>query len=242
MKQTNRNMKKTFTLTVMGLSALALVTGCETSHRRYAYYSNPSPVIAAGGSETASAEYDSNSRETADTGASANYSTSQNVTEGKETVIPLYQESVRTGTREVDAGTVRLRKIVKTETVNQPVQVRREVVTIDREPASGNVQSGSGEAFKDQEVVIHLKKEEPVVETEVTQTGQIVARKRMESQQENVQRQIRKDEIDVVKEGNPQNVTISKDVLDIEARGGASSAGGQIRGEERHEGEPRDQQ
>jgi len=222
----------------MGISALALVTGCQTSHRRYAYYSSPSPVIAAGGSETTSSEYN-NSVSTSD-----NYATSQNVTEGKETVIPLYEESVRTGTREVDAGTVRLRKIVKTETINQPVQVRRETVTIDREPASGAGvrESNSGEAFKDQEIVIHLKKEEPVVETQVTQTGQIVARKHMESKQENVQRQIRKDEIDVVKEGNPQNVTISRDVLSVEARGGASSAGGEFRGEERHEVQPRDQQ
>jgi stress response protein YsnF len=238
MKQTNRNMKKTFTLTVMGISALAMVTGCSTSHRRYAYYSNPSPVIAAGGSETTSSEYNAG----ASVNASDNYATSQNATEGKETVIPLYEESVRTGTREVDAGTVRLRKIVKTETVNQPVQVRHETVTIDREPASGASVQGSGEAFKDQEIVIHLKKEEPVVETQVSQTGQIVARKRMESKQENVQRQIRKDEIDVVKEGNPQNVTISRDVLSVEARGGASSAGGEIRGEERHENQPRDQQ
>ena len=56
MKQTNRNMKKTLTLTVMGISTIALVTGCHTSHHHYAYYSSPSPVIAAGGSETTSSE------------------------------------------------------------------------------------------------------------------------------------------------------------------------------------------
>ena len=80
--------------------------------------------------------------------------------------------------------------------------------------------SSSGEAFKNQDIVIHLKKEEPVFETTVTQTGKIVARKQMQSQQENVQRQIRKDQIEVVKEGNPQNVTISKDVESVEGQGG----------------------
>jgi stress response protein YsnF len=230
-EKTNQNMKKTFTLTIMGLSALALVTGCQTSRRSYAYQSSYSPAMAEGGSEATGVEYDSHARESS---ASAEISASQNERESKQTVIPLYEETVRTGTREVDGGTVRLRKIVKTETVNQPVQVRHETVVIDREPASGSVEeSNSGEAFKEQEIVIHLKKEEPVIETQVVKTGQIVARKRMESKQENVQRKIRRDEIDVVKEGNPQNVTISKEVLVNENRGAASSPGGQSRGEGR---------
>lgn len=231
MKQTNRNMKKTLTLTVMGISTLALVTGCHTSHHHYAYYSSPSPVIAAGGSETTSSE--------ASTSA-----TSQSATAGNETVIPLYEESVKTGTREVDAGTVTLRKKVTTETVNQPVQIRRETVSIERQPAGSSAQesSSSGEAFKNQDIVIHLKKEEPVFETTVTQTGKIVARKQMQSQQENVQRQIRKDQIEVVKEGNPENVTISKDVQSVEGQGGASSAGGQSTGKEGKEAQPPDQQ
>src|SRR4051812_3863168 len=49
---------------------------------------------------------------------------------GNELVIPLYQESVNVGKREVEAGAVRLRKIVRTETVNQPVEIRHEDVVI----------------------------------------------------------------------------------------------------------------
>ena len=36
-------------------------------------------------------------------------------------MIPLYKESLAVGKRDVDAGSVRVKKVVKTETVNQPV-------------------------------------------------------------------------------------------------------------------------
>jgi stress response protein YsnF len=223
----NRTLARSVTVSVMGISALALVAGCQTSHRHYAYYSSPSPVIAAGGSEnTTTSEYQSGPAENSQAEISATTSNE------RETVIPLYEESIRTGTREVDAGSVRIRKVVKTETVNEPVTIRRESVTIDREPASGNVQTGSsGQPFQEQEYVIHLKREEPVVEKQVNQIGQVVARKKIDTQQETVQRQIRKDEVAVDKEGNPQNVTISQDVYVHGAQGGASSAEGQSQGQ-----------
>ncbi|HWI58094.1 MAG TPA: DUF2382 domain-containing protein, partial [Bacillota bacterium] len=39
-------------------------------------------------------------------------------------VVPLHKEELRVGKREVDAGTVTVRKNVRTETVNEPVQLR----------------------------------------------------------------------------------------------------------------------
>src|SRR5689334_12757801 len=78
-------------------------------------------------------------------------------------VIPLYKENVTVGTRQVDAGTVTVKKIVKTETVNQPVELRHEEIVIERAPASSETASASsGSAFTGQETVVHLMKEEPL--------------------------------------------------------------------------------
>src|SRR5690349_14715431 len=124
MKYWNKFERKHLTLAVVGVSALALTTGCRTSHHHAEYSQLPAPVVAAGGSETTS-QNEYRSEETTSANASvdvnAGVSASANVQQqsSDQTVIPLYQETVRAGTREVDAGTVRLRKIVKTETVNQ---------------------------------------------------------------------------------------------------------------------------
>jgi uncharacterized protein (TIGR02271 family) len=146
------------------------------------------------------------------------------------TVIPLYEESLAVGTRQVEQGTVRLKKVVKTETVNQPIQIRRESVVIDRQPASGQSSANPENAFKEGETVIQLWKEEPVVETRVVSAGQIVASRKSEIEQSSVQRELRKESIDVDKSGDSQNVTISENVMNPGAAGGGGEVGSQASG------------
>ena len=57
--------------------------------------------------------------------------------------VKLHEEQVKIGKRQVDAGGVRLRKIIRTETVNQPVELQREEIVVERVPASGQSQPGS---------------------------------------------------------------------------------------------------
>ncbi len=45
---------------------------------------------------------------------------------GDDIEVALREEQVKVGKRTVDAGSVRLRKVIRTEVVNQPVEVRRE--------------------------------------------------------------------------------------------------------------------
>jgi uncharacterized protein (TIGR02271 family) len=129
--------------------------------------------------------------------------------------IPLYEENVAVGKREVDAGTVTIRKVVKTETVNQPVELRRETISIDRQPASGAAPADQSKAFTEQQFTIQLKNEEPVVEKRVVQTGQVVASKKATTEQQTVQREIRK-----------EDVAVDKGT----AQGGATSPGGEAQG------------
>jgi uncharacterized protein (TIGR02271 family) len=210
MKRFNIN-PRTCTVVIAGASTLLLAAGCNTTeHRHYSYMrSSPAPIVSSEG------------------GTGANYqSTTYNQNEnasvdqaGKNVVIPLYQESVNVGKREVDAGTVRLRKVVTTETVNQPVQIRRESVVIEREPGTGQpvqndqqANQGSGQPFQEQETVIRLQSEVPVIEKQVVPAGRVVAQTRVEMQQTNIQSQIRREDIDVSKSGNAQNVIIGQGI------------------------------
>jgi uncharacterized protein (TIGR02271 family) len=155
-----------------------------------------------------------------------------NVT-SNEVVIPLYQETVNIGKREVDAGTVHLKKKVITETVNHPVELRHETLTVQREP--GGSTSGSaaqGQAFQEQDFTIQLHREEPMVQTQVVQSGRIVAQKQQQTEQSNVQSQVRHEDI-VVDKGDAQNVQVSGNVggaTSETAVGGATSPGEKSQG------------
>src|SRR4051794_27927390 len=81
-------------------------------------------------------------------------------TGAEEARIQLSEEELRVGKRQVETGGVRLRKIVRTEVVNQPVELAREEIVIERVPATG--ERPSGEAFSGQDVFIPLRREEAV--------------------------------------------------------------------------------
>lgn len=154
------------------------------------------------------------------------------VQSGTELVIPLHEERLNVGKRTVDAGTVTIRKIVTTEQVNQPIELRKETLVIDREGGStarydgspaqsqqraqsefnqseaAGSQSGSGNAFQEQVYTIQLREEQPVVEKNVVQTGQVVARKNAQMQQQSVQREIRREDVQIDRGANAQNVQI----------------------------------
>ena len=98
--------------------------------------------------------------------------------------VQLSQEEIKVGKRQVEYGGVRLRKIIRTETVNQPVELTREEIVIERVPAGQGTQSGK--AFNQEEVYIPLRREEAVVQKESRVTEEVRARKRTEKEKQNV--------------------------------------------------------
>lgn len=146
------------------------------------------------------------------------------------TVIPLHKETANVSTRQVDDGTVRLRKIVKTETVNEPVQLRTESVVIDRQPAATGREGAevSSQPFQDQEITIQLHHDEPVVQTQIEPAGQVTAQTRTDTRQTTIQKQLRSEDVTVDK-GNAKNVTVSGNVSSdsSQAMGGGGDIGGQ---------------
>ncbi|HZQ45702.1 MAG TPA: YsnF/AvaK domain-containing protein [Verrucomicrobiae bacterium] len=180
-----------------------LGAGCSCTHRTTATsYNKPAPIYPAeAGAPPAEVQ--------TETGAA---------TQAGNVVIPLEKEQMQVGTTQVPAGSVRIRKYVKTETVNQPVQVQSESVSIERlpagaaPPAGAQPQPGQGnisQPFQSGEVVIPLYKQEPVVSTQVVPSGSVVVNKQQQTQTVNVQRQLREEEVAAVPSGNPSNVHIS---------------------------------
>jgi stress response protein YsnF/sporulation protein YlmC with PRC-barrel domain len=108
---------------------------------------------------------------------------SRDVEEGESVEISLAEERIHIEKRDRDIGEVRLRKVVRTETVNQPIEI-------------SHAQPGA-EAFTDQAVTIPIREKEGVGHKTVEAAGSVKARKVVESEQENVQETVRKEDVEV---------------------------------------------
>jgi len=202
-------------LAVASLAGVVMVSGCCTKSYKTASYRQKSYASASEGNYSA-----------ATTEQVQTPTPTGRTEEGKNMVVPLYQENLNVGKREVDSGTVRLRKIVKTETVNQPIELRREELVIDRDngTAKSSGEKVLGQPFQEQETVIRLKREEPVIEKQTVSAGQVVVQTRTTQEQRNIQAQVRREDIDVDKNG-AQNVIIGQNVQSSASGAGETATG-----------------
>jgi uncharacterized protein (TIGR02271 family) len=108
------------------------------------------------------------------------------------------EEELRVGTREREAGRVRLRKHVVTENVTKTVPVSHEEVRIEREPITdenrGDALDGPAISEEEHEVVLHA--EEPVVEKQVVAKERVRLDKDTVRGEEQVSDEVRKERID----------------------------------------------
>jgi len=121
-----------------------------------------------------------------------------------EATIPLVEEHLKVGKRQVESGGVRLRKVVRTETVNQPVELKREEVVIERVP--GQAGAATGKQFQQEDIYIPLRREEAVVQKDATVREQVRVRKSAETEQQNVSEKVRKEDVEIEESGDASRI------------------------------------
>jgi uncharacterized protein (TIGR02271 family) len=109
------------------------------------------------------------------------------------------EEDVRVGTREREAGALKVRKSVRTEREQVRVPKRREEVDIERVPGEGREASEAdiGEGGEDEVIVVRIFEEEVVVSKRVVLKEEIRIRKRVVVEEEVVEVDLRKEEVDL---------------------------------------------
>ena len=110
-----------------------------------------------------------------------------------EANIALKKEELRVGKREVEVGGVRLRKIVRTETVNEPVDLKREDVVIERVKADRPASADT--SFQEEDIFIPLRREEAVVEKRARVTEEVRVGKKAEYERQQVSGEVRREEL-----------------------------------------------
>jgi uncharacterized protein (TIGR02271 family) len=104
------------------------------------------------------------------------------------------EEELRVGKREVEAGSVRLRKWVETEPVQEDVELRRETARVEREPIDQPV---SGAAIGEEEIEVPLRGEQAVTEKRTVAKERVGIEKNVETERETIGDELRKERIEV---------------------------------------------
>jgi uncharacterized protein (TIGR02271 family) len=118
---------------------------------------------------------------------------------GRDDAMTRSEEELRVGTTERERGRARLKKHVVTEDVQETVPVRREEARVEREPITDkNVDEAmGGPDISEDEHEVTLKEEEVVVEKRAVPKERVRLEKDVETREEQISEQVRKEKVDV---------------------------------------------
>ena len=113
-----------------------------------------------------------------------------------EDTIPVVEEQLRVGKRDVNLGRVRVRSYVVEEPVSEDVRLREDRVEIERRPVDRAL--GAGEfAFEDRTIEAEEHAEEAIVSKEARVTEEIGLRRESQERTETVSDSVRRTEVEV---------------------------------------------
>ena len=113
-----------------------------------------------------------------------------------EQVLPLAQEELAVGKREVDTGAVRVYSYVAEQPVERTVELREEHASIERRPVDRPLSAGE-DAFQEKAVEVRETAEEPVVDKRSRVTEEVRVGKQTSRRKQTVRDTVRKTEVKV---------------------------------------------
>jgi len=134
------------------------------------------------------------------TGRSADFQTGtrDHSTEEGEIAIPVIEEEIRVGKREVESGGVRVNTRVEETPVNEQVTLRDERVTVERRPVDQAVDATTvTDAFREGTFEVRERDEEAMVQKEARVVEEIVINKEVEQRTETITDSVRRTDVDV---------------------------------------------
>jgi len=131
-------------------------------------------------------------------GAGSMNTTAERVS-GRDEVIPVAEERLTVGKRDVSHGRVRIRSYVVETPVSEQVNLREEHVEVERRPVSGTMQAGSisGDPFQERTIEVEQRGEEAVVSKEARVVEEVVVRKGAEQRTQTISDTVRRTEVDI---------------------------------------------
>ena len=145
--------------------------------------------------DTATATYTSG---TAGTVAPTDTPRARSVDTSDQVAIPVVEENINVGTREVERGGVRVDTRVEETPVREQVNVRDEEVRVERRPVNQAVDASTvSDAFREGTVEVRARDEQAVVQKEARVVEEVVVNKDVRERQETIEDTVRRTDVDV---------------------------------------------
>lgn len=132
----------------------------------------------------------------ATTGTTARPGPEASITAGDHVVLPVVEEEVRIGKREVAGGGVRVTSRVEERPVHEKVSLREEHVNVERRPADHAV-ANDGETFKERSFDVGARSEEPVVEKRARVVEEVIVGKDVRQRDAVIDEKVKRTDVDV---------------------------------------------
>ena len=118
-------------------------------------------------------------------------------TRDREARVPIVEEQLEVGKREVELGEVEINRRVVEEEQSAPVTLRREEVHVEQVDTANRPLRAGEDAFEEGTIRVPVRGEEPVVSKEAVVTGEVVVEKDVTAEQRTVSDTVRRTEVDL---------------------------------------------
>jgi uncharacterized protein (TIGR02271 family) len=125
----------------------------------------------------------------------------------KETAIPVVQEELKVGKREVQRGGVRVHRRVRETPVQENLQLREEHVKVERHAVDQPATEADLAAFKEGSVEMREMAEEPVVEKTARVVEEVVIGKEVTQETANINDTVRRTDVEVEQLGGAEDAS-----------------------------------
>jgi uncharacterized protein (TIGR02271 family) len=121
----------------------------------------------------------------------------EQLNEQRSTAIPVVQEELKVGKREVQRGGVRVFSRVVETPVNESVSLREEHVSVERHRVDQPISTTDATAFKEQSIEMRERAEEAVVQKSARVVEEVVVGKEATQRKQNIKDTVRHTEVQV---------------------------------------------
>lgn len=120
----------------------------------------------------------------------------------REEVVPIVQENLVVGKRDVSRGGVRVRTYVSETPVHEQVRLRNERVNVERRAVDQPLSAADGDAFRERTIDMTATGEEAVVGKNTRVVEEVVVSKTAEERVEQIDDTVRKTEVEIDRDGD----------------------------------------
>jgi uncharacterized protein (TIGR02271 family) len=125
----------------------------------------------------------------------------------REEVIPVVEEQLVVGKRDVNRGGVRVRSYVTETPVHEQIRLRNERVNVERRTVDQPLSAADGDAFRERSIDMTATGEEAVVGKNARVVEEVVVSKTAEEHVENIDDTVRKTNVEVDRDSNVDTST-----------------------------------